>query len=92
MPSHPSIENKASTDEAFGSKVLSGAGVSWIQRINIHDFTISDAVCARIYKIGLETNTYSERFFANYQLHLIPTSLATRALFFFSFSLDAKLI
>lgn len=50
MPSHPSTENKASTDEAFGSKVLSGAGVSWIQRINIHDFTISDAVGARIYK------------------------------------------
>lgn len=42
MPSHPSTRNKASTDEAFGSKVLSGAGVSCIQRINIDDFTISD--------------------------------------------------
>lgn len=34
-------------------------------------------------KIGLEANTYSDRFFANYQLPFIPTSLATRALFFF---------
>lgn len=51
---------------------------------------MSDAVCTRIYKIGLETNTYSDRFFANYQLHFIPTSLAIRALFFVF--LDAKLI
>lgn len=60
------------------------------QHSRFHDFTTSDAVCARIYEIGLETNTYSDRFFANYQLHFIPTSLATRALFFFP--LDAKLI
>lgn len=57
------------------------------QRINIHDFTISDAVCATINRTGLETNIYSDWFFANYQLLYTNQSRDPSSLF-----LNAKLI
>lgn len=93
MPSHPSTRNKASTDEAFGSKVLSGAGVSCIQRINIDDFTISDLTQSvqGFIKLGLK------------EILILTGSLPTaytlyrqlsrpELCFFLSFFLDAKLI
>lgn len=79
------------TEQSFHWRSFRFQGFEWRwsfmhpthQHWRFHDIW-SDAVCARIYKIGLERDTYSDRFFANC-LHFIPTTLATRALFFLLF-------